>query len=189
MNTRTGVLAGAAAPLTSFVFIAAAILTHPWFSFSANALSDLGALGVRDNWIFCAGLILSGLLALLFSYYLLSISDGMGEKAGSSLFFAASVFLALIGIFPEGTAPHFAISLSFYILGAASIAVFGTVLIIEKNGIYGSISLLILISAFCMVLIPKWSAIAIPETIGASAISAWVYLMIYGITKEHILTS
>ncbi len=46
-------------------------------------------------------------------------------KFGLSVFFLALIFLVMIGVFPEGTAPHFAVSNLFFYLGMIGMLITG----------------------------------------------------------------
>jgi len=174
-----GVCLGIFAPIVAFSFIAAAILTHPWFSFQHNALSDLGNPDVEMNWIFSSGLVIAGILGFLFALDLIGRLNG-AERIGAIIFAGAMIFLAMIGVFPEGSALHFPVSASFYLLSAIVIIIFALVwMTIDEQRIYGIIAIILVAVGFAIALIPKWDGIAIPETAGAVIIFIWVYMVIW----------
>ncbi len=179
--------AGILAPPITFLFIAVAILTHPWFSFTENALSDLGALHTENNWIFNTGLILGGILATVFSVYLQGKGKNMAENTGYAIFLASSVFMILIGVFPEDTAPHFTVSVLFYLLGSVAISISGIGFVRSGRKKEGKISVALVLVTLAIALGIEWNGIAIPETIGALAIAAWVYIVIFGVRGNAVL--
>jgi len=171
--------AGILAPIVAFTFIGVAILTHPFFSFQHNALSDLGNPDVELSWIFNSGLIIAGLLGLIFAIGLFERSVG-AERFAALLFVVAMIFLSMIGIFPEGTAMHYPCSLSFYLISAAVITLYGLSWAIEPvRRLYGVAFIIMVVIGFIIALVPHWDGIAIPETAGAIIIFLWVYTVIW----------
>ena len=182
MNRKYAVF-GFLSPLTSFIFIAAAIHVHH-FQFSGNALSDMGRVGLEKNYIFNSGLILSGIFGFIFSISLLNELKKY-EKIPGSIFLIATVFLICIGVFPEGTDPHFFFSVMFYLLAALSIFIFG-VSIIFRDRKMGIFSIFTPIIGMILALVPHWNGIAIPETIGAFFISLWMILIAHKLWRGKI---
>jgi len=182
MNRKYAVF-GFLSPLTAFIFIAAAIHVHH-FQFSGNALSDMGRVGLEKNYIFNSGLILSGIFGFIFSISLLNELK-RHEKIPGSIFLIATVFLICIGIFPEGTDPHFFFSVMFYLFAALSIFIFG-VSIISRDRKMGVFSIFIPIIGTILALGPHWDGVAIPETIGAFFISLWVILISHRLWRGKI---
>jgi hypothetical membrane protein len=177
-------LLGLLSPIISFSFIGLAIAIHPWFSWTENALSDLGAPGVEEAWVFDLALILGGISAFLFSTYLLGASHNTAEKLAASIFMISTICMALIGVFAEGHPLHFPSAVLFYLLSFISMFLYG-IAFFRTEKIFSAIFLLLPILAFSLMALPIWTSLAIPETIGAAAISLWVYLMVYGIEKRE----
>lgn len=170
---------GIIAPIVAFSVIGTAILTHPWFSFRQNALSDLGNPDVEMNWIFNSGLILGGLLGLLFAMDLIGRVSG-AERFGAVILALAMISLVMIGVFPEGTSLHFPSAISFYLLSAAAMTVFGAIWTLSSAERWlGVLSLILVIAGITIATIPDWDGIAIPETAGAVIIFIWVYMLIW----------
>ena len=114
---RFGVIAGFAAPVVAFLFISAAIASYPQFSWTHNALSDLGVVPGLTSALFTVGLIGGGVLALIFTA--VGLYGFAGEKpvgkAGAVFFAAATASLILIGIFNEHFRPtHYIVSVAFF---------------------------------------------------------------------------
>ncbi|AFL96043.1 hypothetical protein CL1_1847 [Thermococcus cleftensis] len=101
--------------LVYWSFVAWSISRNPWFSFWKNALSDLGGPGANSPWIYNAGLVVSSLFLLAFSVGLILTSEGRLQTVGGAYLSISSVFLALIGIFHEGTEPHVFVSTYFFV--------------------------------------------------------------------------
>ncbi|MFW9810621.1 MAG: DUF998 domain-containing protein, partial [Candidatus Thorarchaeota archaeon] len=95
---------GIISPLVALSTIAIAIiLSLSWFTWEGNALSDLGNYdnGIPAAIIFNSGLVVTGLLLLIFTYsFVRSLSD-LPTKIGMIPFFIALIFLILIGILSE----------------------------------------------------------------------------------------
>ncbi len=170
-------------PVTAFVFISAAIYTHE-FSFTKDALSDLGRIGLEKNYIFNAGLILSGLFGFVFSLSLYNVLKGI-ERIFGFVFVVAAVSLVCIGVFPAGTMPHGFFSVTFYLLSAVAIFILGVFLVNRKRNL-GIFSMVAMAVGSVLALIPGWGGVAIPETIGAFFICLWVVVVSYNIVTNRL---
>ncbi len=186
MSRDISIIAGILAPPVTFLLIAVAVLTHPWFSFTENALSDLGALHTENNWIFNAALILGGILATIFSVYLQGKGKNRLQNAGYAVFLVSSIFMALIGAFPEDTPVHLTVSVLFYIMGAVAMCISGIGFFLSKRRYEAAISLILVAFGLSIALGIKWRGIAIPETIGALVIAVWVYMVIFRVLENDI---
>jgi hypothetical membrane protein len=114
-----GAAAGIAAPLLAFTCILTAIASYPAFSWTNNALSDLGVIPGITSLLFNFGLIVSGSFSFTFSvlglYVFLRAS--WAGKIGSAVFAAANLALMSIGIFNENFSPtHYLVSVAFFTL-------------------------------------------------------------------------
>ncbi len=169
-------IAGVLSPITAFMSIGLAILTHPWFSFQNNAISDLGRVGLEGNYILNCGFIVSGLLGLLFAYGLVKSQKRRLGKIGGVVFGLGIFSLFLIGTFPEGTAPHFYVSLGFFLLSSFGMLLKG-IDELRENRIFGifTIALFSLGWLLAIIAIRSFRGVAIAELIGAIAVSIWVY--------------
>jgi len=114
---KIGAYCGFAAPIVAFGCITAAILSYPEFSWTNNALSDLGVVPGVTAHVFNFGLFTAGLLGVLFAVLGLFnyFKDTTVGKAGALTFGLASVWLMAIGIFNEDFRPtHFIVSVLFF---------------------------------------------------------------------------
>ncbi|QLG27537.1 DUF998 domain-containing protein [Halorarum halophilum] len=113
---RTSVAAavGAAAGVGTVLAIVGATALAPWFSWSANALSDLGVAGGTAP-LFNGALICGGLLALPYAWALHREGDGQSPVPAVT-FALAMLSMAGVGAFPAGTPLHFPMALAFYLL-------------------------------------------------------------------------
>ncbi len=118
---KIGAAAGVAAPIIAFTCIFSSIATYPAFSWTNNALSDLGVVSGITGPLFNFGLCAAGVLGFAFAVlglYAYFENDWVG-KLGSAFFAAATISLILIGIFNEHFSPtHYIVSVGIFQLGA-----------------------------------------------------------------------
>ncbi len=183
-----GIVAMAAAWVTIFVSIA----VNPWFHVTGNALSDLGGgnpllnghPAPTDPWIYNYGLILTGLLIATFCAGAINLTNKKMEIAGISFFIISGLFLALIGIYHEGTYPHDFVSIWFFIIASISYIVIGISMLsgqLKKIGII--LVIFIILSWVAYSLIP-WQSVAEDEIFGVVVIDIAVFLHIYSFIKR-----
>ena len=169
MDERMWSLLGVIGPLTAYVFIGFSIASAPWFSWSENALSDLGhALGSNVAPYFNFGLAFAGLLVLIYA-----VTVFRRHAKLSSLCLAASAFsLQLIAVFDEVYGSlHLTVSVLFFVsIGIASI-----VYAMEKGSLLAAIAVVVGLASW----ISYWAGIydagiAVPEIISATAVVSWI---------------
>jgi hypothetical membrane protein len=177
---KIGAVAGVLAPVLAFTCILLAIASYPSFSWTNNALSDLGVVKGLTGPLFNFGLYASGFLGFIFAKFGLYnlIGKSAVGKAGTLTFAAATVALIAIGVFNEsfgGT--HYAVSAAFFVLVSISLFIITCAFLIARQirtavftvGI-GLVAALPWILQFAFNYVPN---VAIPETISALAVSAW----------------
>ncbi|MHC1627839.1 MAG: DUF998 domain-containing protein [Candidatus Nezhaarchaeales archaeon] len=109
-------LLGVVAVMIGWVTIIISISLHPWFSLYDNALSNLGAIGVPSNSVFNVGIMIALLFALAYGCNLaLKLKKLLGRIGGATLCLS-SILLMLVALFPEGTRPHYTVSVVFFLL-------------------------------------------------------------------------
>lgn len=180
-----GVAAGLAAPIVAFTFIILAIASWPVFSWTNNALSDLGVVEGVTSVLFTIGLCGAGVLAFIFAvlglYYFLGKSR-LG-KVGSVFYAMATGALFCIGVFNENFTPptHFVVSALFFILmpfasfiltcafyrGNQHRLAFFTLAV-------GLIAALPWVLQFIVNYVPN---VAIPETISGATVAIWIVVL------------
>ena len=170
---------GVFALLIGWVTIAISITLNPWFSITKNALSDLGALGIRYNFIFNYGLGFASIFAIIYSFYLLARLSGRLTALASSFFLLGAIHLLLIALFPEGTYPHLFVSIEFFVLMGISILILGLAFLIkpEKRGLGITFTAMSLIGFLMAALIP-WPSVGALEVFAISLITVWAILMV-----------
>lgn len=169
---RIAGLCGVATPAVAFTCIFIAISLSPWFSWSANALSDLGVGEAAV--IFNSGLIAAGIFSMVFATGLwMTFKEHILGRGGAALFFTGAFALSGIGVFSEAAGViHFYFSVTFFILMPFSLFLLGTGAIVVGSRKFGSFA----IAAGVVALIPwafSWDGVAIPEFISALAVSTW----------------
>ncbi len=107
---------GSVGVIIFFVIVYMASLCAPTFSIWENAYSDLGTQLSGCPYIFNFALMfLIFPLMGIFSLYLIEKAIDKTQTVGASFILQASIFIALIGLFPKGTKPHDFIALWFFI--------------------------------------------------------------------------
>lgn len=176
---------GVAAVVVTIGSILVATGISPAFAWQANALSDLGvttteAGTVATATVFNGGLILGGLLGLLFAGVLYRQGRHLWDQAVAGLFGLALALLALVGLFPMGTRLHLPVAGGFYLLLSLTLWADAVVAARTRNRRWATISGVAgTVNALGWVV---WSVtarvfqegLALPEFVGALALGAWV---------------
>jgi len=164
---------GVAAPILNFALIFLAIRASPWFSWTGNALSDLGVSGI-GSFIFNSGLVVTGVLMFVFSLGLLEVAGGSGVgRLGSVLFLAAALFLCAIGVFPETAGRiHYYVSVAFFVILPVALFALGVSMARRHMKGFGLLSFAAGSAAAGVWLFP-WGAVAVPEALSALAVGVW----------------
>lgn len=167
---------GVAAPLVLVGSILLAVWVSPWFSFTGNALSDLGAHEGSDL-IFNSGLMLAGVLLAGFGLGLLGVLQRIAGRAAGGLALADGVALFGIGLFPETAGRiHFYFSVAFFVL----LPLFSLALAAHffragrKRLALAALAVAVVAGAPWAF---EWSGLAVPESISGGVASAWVAVL------------
>ncbi|HJX02469.1 MAG TPA: DUF998 domain-containing protein [Candidatus Bathyarchaeia archaeon] len=178
-------ICGILTPIIAFTCILLAISYSPSFSWTQNALSDLGIQSGTTAPLFNYGLISSGIIALIFASGLFSfLGDKLLGKIGAAVFTLAVVSLTAIGVFPESVRPtHFYVSVAFFMLFPISmLLIVATFLLADKKQLGWFTFMVAMIAAVPWVLqftVPYVENVAIPETISAVSASMWAIALGY----------
>ncbi len=165
-------LCGIAAPAAALSCIFLAVSMSPWFSWSANALSDLGV--GEAAWVFNSGLMTGGILTMVFAAGLLVAFRGRTlGRVGAVLLFFDAVALFGIGLFSEAAgAIHGYFSIAFFVLLPLALFLLGASMVRAGSRKFGFFTL----SAGILAVLPwtfGWDGVAVPEAISALAASVW----------------
>ncbi len=148
------------------------IHANPWFSFTNNALSDMGSLKNPNHWIFNGFIMLFAIVAMLPS--IIAFKNGL-----SYMMPIAMLFLFLVGVFPEELPYHAPSAVLFYVLALADIAVVGIKLGRENplNYLWSLLAVAVFATMLGLMRVRVFRGLAIPELVGAFFILAWfVYI-------------
>jgi hypothetical membrane protein len=173
-------MCGVLAPIIVLTLILLAIYYSPWFSWTENALSDLGVQGTAAI-LFNSSLIVGGVLTIIFAIGLREIllNKTLG-RIGTLIFILDGAMLCAIGIFPETAGDiHFYVSVAFFVLLPVSLFLNGVAMMQEfserKTGLFTIIAGIVAATVWML----QWSAVAIPEII--AALAAFVWSIVLGI--------
>ena len=188
---RIGASSAIAAPILAFTCIIAAIASYPAFSWTNNALSDLGIIAGITGPLFNFGLYGSGFLAFNFAIFglLTYFKKSWVGKIGAALFATTSLALMAIGIFNESFSPtHYIVSVAFFTLAPISLfAIICAFWLTHKNAkaaftvIMGIAAALPWLLLFAFNYVPD---VAIPEFTSGLAVSVWAIMLGYKMLKE-----
>lgn len=176
---RLSGIMGIIAPIIAFTCILLSIASYPPFSWTNNALSDLGIKGGITAPLFNGGLMISGILALIFAAGLLKLPNkSIVGKIGVLVFALAALALITGGVFPENAKPmHYYASVAFFVFFLIAMLVIACSSLYAKSVKTGLFTLTVAIIAAA-----PWAiefsvrivlGIAIPEAISAVVASVW----------------
>lgn len=183
---KIGAASGILTPLLAFTCILIAIASYPEFSWTNNALSDLGIVPGVTGPIFNFGLYSSGLSFLGFTVFglLKYLGNSWLDKIGASTFVATGIALMGIGFFPENIVPyHYLFSVAFFALLSISLFLITgsfTFKGLTKMALFTLLTAIATAIPWIMFFILNFvSGVAIPEFVAAVSSSVWVVLLSY----------
>lgn len=170
---RLGAYVALSLPVIFIIGLAIVVHANPRFSFTDNALSDMGSLHNPNCWLFNGLLMIFAVIGMVPSIVAL--------KHGLSYFMPlAMVFLFLVGVFPEELPYHSPSAILFYVLALADIAIIGVKLArrgVSAGYIWSALAVVTFVLMVYFVKAKVFKGLAIPELIGAATILAWfVYI-------------
>lgn len=187
---RLSKFCGFITPLVAYGFIFFAIFNAPWFSWYKNALSDLGARN-PSNVYFNSGLILAGILEVIFSLGFYKIVHGVIGKLSAIVLLIDSISLIGIGVFPETAGRiHLYFSVIFFLLYPISSLLFGLNLLISKTDlIFGFSCIIMTFTCLAIWFIIPWrvmgvTGVAIPEFLSSLIGCIWMVYISYRYLKD-----
>ena len=175
---------GILAPLFAFAFIFLAIAYYPQFSWTDNALSDLGVVPGVTSSLFNSGLIISGIWCLLFAIGLfIFLGESVLGQVGVFVFILACLALVAIGLFPESVEPtHYIVSVMFFVLLPISLLIITGAFWLMGKVRMAVFTLLVAVAAsspwVLLFSVRYVSGVAVPEL--ASAIAGAVWAVVFG---------
>jgi hypothetical membrane protein len=183
--TRFASILGIISPILTFTLISLAISqASSWFSWTENALSDLG-VHEESAALFNSGLIIGGILNTIFAFNVIRYYGNQTVgRDGAFFLLLAGIFLASIGVFPENSPNnvHYIVSLAFFAALPLSLLIQSTALMqTPANRKLGAFTLIIALTtiipwAIWFPLRP-YKDVAIPELVSALAAATWSMTM------------
>ena len=179
-----GAACGITAPIVAFTCILTAIASYPAFSWTNNALSDLGIIPGITGPLFNFGLYASGLLA--FNFAIFGLFTYLGKswvgKIGAAVFATATLALIAIGVFNESFSDtHYAVSVAFFMLTPISLFIITCAFWLSHQGRMALFTVLVGVAAalpwlllFAFNYVPN---VAIPEFVSGLAVSVWAIVV------------
>ncbi|WP_340099820.1 DUF998 domain-containing protein [Salinibaculum salinum] len=191
---------GVAAVVLTMVAILVATVLSPAFSWTGNALSNLGVTETAAGTgltvvLFNGGLILGGLLGLGFAVALARAAVSLAGRATALSFGLAVVFMALVGVFPQNTTPHFPVALGFYLLVSVTLWLDGLTALGQGWRQRGLVAVTFGTANLAGWLVwgltgpPTRAGLAIPELWGALLFSVWTGWISVGLLRNRWLPS
>ena len=174
---RALVWSGLASSLVGFATTLAATLVSPTFSWTAHALSDLGAPTATTAWLFNGGLVLGGLIGLPFAGVVYARARHALERVGAVALAGAVAALALVGAFPTGTPAHFPVAVAYFTLFTVAMWVHGTGAALAgdvRRGLGGIWLGIVHGLAWLAWAVAGPEGLAIPELVGSALFLAWI---------------
>jgi hypothetical membrane protein len=131
MNRKLVGILGIFAAIIPMAAIFTSIVLSPWFTWTGSWLSDLGGATNPAAPIFNIGLVIGGILGMLFTYGLWELKMFKGDQGDFGLAFLllSSIFLFFVGFFPvDAGMPHTLASLLFFIFSIPTLILLGNVI-------------------------------------------------------------
>jgi len=171
---------------------AATFLAGEEFSWSRNALSDLGVSQVAN--LFNYSLIIAGILNFIFAVgFVKAQAKSASFNLGGVLLILGGGSLTLVGVFTEDYGVlHTYVSLGYFVLFPLAMILVGYAFVKMNMQVKGYLSMLAGIIALIVILggvILDWHTwlglgFAVPEIIEAIIIAAWIILMGAGLMRS-----
>jgi hypothetical membrane protein len=187
---RIAGISGIIASTLPLILIFASTMLEKSFSWSKNALSDIGVS--QTAWLFNSALIIGGLLNLLFAF---GLRNYLGKKrllkVGVSLLIVSSISLALVGVFTENyNIIHALVALGYLLLAPVGIICIGQG---EKNKQFGKVSLTLGITALLAIfglpvitfVVNLQIGFAVPEFAESLVLSIWTFWVSLNLLRRN----
>ncbi len=179
MNSRyLAALCGLLTPTLTLTLIFIAIKLSPWFSWHANALSDMGVSATANP--FNAALLIGGALQLVFVIFGLRGSIGPGRLArlGWLAVLIGAIALPVIGIVTEDFGrTHYYVAATYFLATPLGCILLGSAAIKRGQPVEGVLSIAAGVAAILAIAFVPRKRIAVPEILAATILGAWTFAM------------
>ncbi len=159
----------------------ASVMVNPWFVFTRNALSDLGGPHARLPWIYNCGLVATAVLVIAYAAYVIDRADNKLIVTSAAFMAVGGIFLAMIGVFHEGTYPHVFVSTWFFVQMDLSLILWGAGSLAEGLRLKGSAEVALGVAAPAVAIMVRWPSTAVEEVYGIVIIDVFVLLSTYDV--------
>ena len=180
---RAACLAGPIAVFLAWLVIAVSVSVNPWFSIWRNAFSDLGGPQARYPWVYNYGLV--AVASLVITYGACMVDAGLNKfhYVGGSFFMVAGLFLAMVGIYHEGTYPHVFVSQWFFYQADLSVLAWGVGSLRAGHRSAGYVEVAIALGGPLGAAMIRWPSDATLEAYGIALIDVFAILAYYELTR------
>jgi len=180
-----GRLSGLLGAFAFLVLYSVAATLDSRYVFGENYLSDLGV--GEGAWAFNSGLIVAGLMLVVFSYFGLGpvLGKGVLRILGTVLLMVSAILLMGIGVFTENAGDiHRALSLAFFLEALIAVGVVDVALYKSRSlGRFGpAVSTASFVFGICLL---PFGATPLVETIAVFDIIAWGVLISIGLVTKR----
>lgn len=170
-------LAGPVGAVAGLGGIGTAIATSPWFTWTGDALSDLGHPARASAPLFNGGLILGGILGVAFALSVLAARRHPVTRGGAVIVGVGMANMAFVGVFDVTHPLHEPVAVAFFLAITYGWFVHGTGLALAgqvHRGV-GTIWLgVVHLSGWLIWAAVGVEGIALPETVGALLLAVWI---------------
>lgn len=178
---RIAGICGILAPVIAISSVFLSIFFEKNFSWTGNALSDLGVSEGISSPIFNFGLMISGILFFVYGIGLFNFFEGIIPKLGTLILLMTSIALSSIGVFTENAEPfHYYASATFFLLFPISTFIFAIYFYLTRRlklALLSFFTFVVVVIAVAWIVAMK-VGIAIPETL--ASVSMFVLPLVLG---------
>ena len=159
--------------------LTAIIINRSWWSITDNAISDMGRVGLRHNWVMNSALIIAAILGIYYASGLLMELKSSLQKLGAGIFILGLFSLMAIGLFPEGTSPHYYVSWAFFVMAGLGMLITGIGFYMKGDRNFGAFTAALFVIAWFLAAtaMKTFRGVAVSEFIGIFGIVIWHYAL------------
>ena len=169
---------GIATPILSLTLVFVSVAMSPWFSWHANALSDMGVSATPNPFNF--GLIAGGLLYIVFAIGLwkwISV-DSSVATIGKVALMLGSIALPLIGVINEDfDRLHYIVAATYFLATPLGYLLIGAVMLKRGEPVPGLLTIAAGIAAILAITLVPHQKIAMPEILASVIMGSWTFAM------------
>ena len=184
---RLTALAGPAAVAVSVVGVFGSValtslVLADWFTWTGNALSDLGAPDSAVAPLFNASLVVAGLLGVAYAGRVFVAGTNAGHRLGAALLGLGLANAALVGVFSLPHPLHGPVSVAFFVLLTLGLFVHGSGDALAGRARRGVLTTWLAVAhvvGWALLGVVPFEGLALPELVGVVALWAWT-LTVYG---------